>query len=698
MSNTQQLALSIQPIISYPRQAQVGKTYLMTIDLQSSEDEWPYEEEEYPIYCMLDTSQLFICQPLGEPAVVLHRFGGSYGAAEFLLTAAQEEMQGEITVTLANSWGVPIRVLSLGQISVTQVVTKNEETVITYERPIYEDQNLERNSRNRFVRNPYIIGRPIHERDKFFGREHVFHFIEDNLNQDVKVILLHGQRGIGKSSVLRQISNFIKSNDFIFVQFDLQHQSQSSLSNIIHNLAIAIIEEIGIEADNLEIPTITQLEEDINLFSELFLLNIYQEIKDKKIVLLIDEFDVVNKSDINISDINIVEQQTFYPYLKKLLKEHDKLFIIPVIEGYLTDFPNLLRLFMSAPHQSIGLLDDISAERMITNPAEGILTYQPEAIKEILQLSAGHPCFTQVICSVLFEQARENNKWTIERGDVEYILYRAIEKADSFLQSFWQVLTDEERIIMSAVAEAQKIAIETQRRFPEEPLDLLIRNNIVQTEQLYQAWERLIENSYLSDDGGKLTVELIRFWLLQYHPLQYQIQNFLSFIKRQESQAELQTQKEQEDIVKNLMGAANYWCQQGQNQLALQLYEQALLLKPNDFNISVSLAEQYLQAKDFEKSLELYEQLLQADYQSFKEGYCNALSEYGHYLIIQGEYALAKEKYHNILEIEPNTRSAIQKILEIETHEQKSVIANEVSSNQGWVSKAMAFIRRIIER
>jgi hypothetical protein len=34
MSDTQQLPLSVQPVISYPREAQMGKTYLMTIDLQ----------------------------------------------------------------------------------------------------------------------------------------------------------------------------------------------------------------------------------------------------------------------------------------------------------------------------------------------------------------------------------------------------------------------------------------------------------------------------------------------------------------------------------------------------------------------------------------------------------------------------------------------------------------------------------------
>ncbi|AUB39628.1 ABC-type branched-chain amino acid transport system, periplasmic component [Nostoc flagelliforme CCNUN1] len=429
-------------------------------------------------------------------------------------------------------------------------------------------------------------------------------------------------------------------------------------------IATEITEKLGINRDKLQIPTNAQLEKDINLFSEVFLPNVYQEIQDKKIVLLLDEFDVANK---DISDINIVEQQTLFPYLKSLLKEQDKLFIIPVIGRYLNDLPNLLSLFKGAPSELIGLLDDTSAKRMIVNPAEGILTYESEAIKEILQLSARHPCFTQVICSALFEQARENNKWSIERADVECILKKAIETADSFSQSFWHVLTVEERIIMSAVAEAQKIAIEQKRRVPEEPLDLLKKKEINQTEQLSQAWNRLIENHYLSEDGRKLRVELIRCWLLQYHSLENEIQS----LKRQE----LQTQENEnvEDIVKNLLGVAKFWSEQGKHELASQRYEQALTINPNNFNIKVSLAEQYLQVQDYSKSLELHKQLFQVDSQSYKEGYIDALSEYGHHLIITREYTQAKEQYNKILEIEPNRKSAIQKILEIETYEKKSI-------------------------
>lgn len=111
---TDQLSsIAIQPLVIYPRKAQVGKTYLMTVDLQSAEKlEWQYEEEEYPIYCKVDGNSL-INRPLGEPVIVLHRFGGSYGEANFLLTPTKKDLRGQIRVCLINKWGVPFRTLCL---------------------------------------------------------------------------------------------------------------------------------------------------------------------------------------------------------------------------------------------------------------------------------------------------------------------------------------------------------------------------------------------------------------------------------------------------------------------------------------------------------------------------------------------------------------------------------------------------------
>lgn len=117
MSVSSQRKITFKPIISYPSKAQVGRSYLMTIDLQltSRYDEWRYDDEEYPVWLILDTMPLFSFEPVGEndSLVVLHRFGGTYGPATFLLTARQEVVKGKIEITLVNRWGVAIDHISL---------------------------------------------------------------------------------------------------------------------------------------------------------------------------------------------------------------------------------------------------------------------------------------------------------------------------------------------------------------------------------------------------------------------------------------------------------------------------------------------------------------------------------------------------------------------------------------------------------
>ena len=121
--------LSVKPIIHYPRVAQVGKTYLMTIDLEVEEGfEWQYDEEEYPIYCEVD-SELFSSKPVGEPVIVLHRFGGSYGEVKFLLTSAIKPEGGKIRVILINRHGVPFKVLNLEDILLKEDVAQQPEVI-----------------------------------------------------------------------------------------------------------------------------------------------------------------------------------------------------------------------------------------------------------------------------------------------------------------------------------------------------------------------------------------------------------------------------------------------------------------------------------------------------------------------------------------------------------------------------------------
>ncbi len=112
------LSLRLKPIISYPREAQIGQRYVMTIDVQLAIPDlpWQYAEEEYPITFLLNSYPYFKAQPLSSknPTLVLHRLGGTYGPVEYLLTAADHEIpSGKISLTFLNASGIPITKIEL---------------------------------------------------------------------------------------------------------------------------------------------------------------------------------------------------------------------------------------------------------------------------------------------------------------------------------------------------------------------------------------------------------------------------------------------------------------------------------------------------------------------------------------------------------------------------------------------------------
>ena len=380
--------------------------------------------------------------------------------------------------------------------------------------------------------NPYIIGIPIDEPKCFFGREDIFQFIEDNLKQNAKVILLYGQRRIGKSSVLSQVRNFVQLEQFFFVILSLEGKSQKTLSEILHEIAVEVREyledELELELDHITPPSPQDLQQDQKLFSDHFLKQVFEVIEGKNIVFLIDEFDVLGEHSQGTASTH------FFPYLKSLIDEQEKLFIIPVVGRQLDDMPNLLNLFHQAPHQRIGLLSERNAKRLITKPAKDVLEYNSDAIQAILELSSGHPYLTQVICFALFSKARDEGQPRVTREDVDSVVDKAIEIGEGGLAWFYDGLPIPERVIFSAVAEAQKIAAQKAEFAVEEPLTLLRNYGVIQTKSLVQAAESLVKWGFLdvAEASGlprktaspyKVKIELVRRWLVKRHPLLQEI-------------------------------------------------------------------------------------------------------------------------------------------------------------------------------
>jgi len=493
--------------------------------------------------------------------------------------------------------------------------------------------------------NPYVIGRPIYKPELFFGRESLFQFVGDNLIQGSQVILLHGQRRIGKSSVLAQIPNFVMPDKFAFVLFDLQDKNAMSVGAVLHRLAKEVRDNFQLSPEIIKLPTVAEFENKKEIFSESFLPQVTRELEGRNLVLLLDEFDVLSNYNPNSAD------EHFFPYLQSLIAGHPQLFIVPVVGRRVEDMPKLLSLFRRAPQWEIGLLDDRSARQLIVKPAEGVLEYEEEAIAAIIELTAGHPYFTQVICFALFGEARQEDRWRVSRTDVEKVADKAIEIAEGGLQWFRDGLPVAERVVFSAVAEAQQIAAAKGDRFGGEPISLLKEYGVVETEALIEAGGRLVDWGFLDlvdvrerFPRYKFIVELVRRWLVKRYPLRDEIW-------------ELEKVSSEANRIYELAGEFA----QNSAKNILSFYEEALEINPNHFKALFELGEGYLEVEDFKKAAIVYKRLYKVNPLRAEDGLVKSLLGYGSQLIEAGETELARKQFGQVLEIEPDNQIAWEK-------------------------------------
>ncbi|MCF2150121.1 AAA family ATPase [Desmonostoc muscorum LEGE 12446] len=378
-------------------------------------------------------------------------------------------------------------------------------------------------------RNPYVIGRPINEPKTFFGRQKQIAFIEENLRQGEKVILLHGQRRIGKSSLLQNIPQLVKVDNFAFVSFDLEYHSQDKLENLLENLAETIVEQLEIPPDKVAIPKAQQIEEEKDIFCAKFLPKIYEHLKDQNLVLLLDEFDALNNKHIG------VELESLFKQLKNIAHKNSKLFVIIFAGRKPADISNLLKIFPKVPVARVGLLDNESIKQLIIEPVGGSLSYEPTAIQAITDLSAGHPYFIQILCFAVFSRARELQKWEVAQEDVENIIDKAVELAEAGFAWYWEALSVTEKVVFSAVAEAQKITLEkNDQELEKDPLMLLkSHQDVLSRDLLEKLTEELTLKGFLNEQGNKVKIELVQRWLIQRHPLWHEIRELEKLDKQE---------------------------------------------------------------------------------------------------------------------------------------------------------------------
>jgi tetratricopeptide (TPR) repeat protein len=489
--------------------------------------------------------------------------------------------------------------------------------------------------------NPYVVGTPLTGPYGFFGREEIIQLVRETFSLPRQnVIVLYGQRRTGKTSLLHQLKNNL-SDAFRSAIFDLQGRAKHSLTRVLYDLAQAIARSIDFPA-----PSEAQLARS-DYFQAGFLPKVFDQLGNTRLLLLFDEFDVLGDEPLETE----AASETLFPYLQTLIAQEPRLGFVFVVGRRVDQLPIHYRsIFKQAVFQKLSYLQRDEAIQLISQPAAGILNYQPAATDAILDLTAGHPYLTQLVCHVLFNRLQRDGISTVTSADVERVVDKALEVGTGALDWFWEGLPRSERIVLAAVAQVTS----GDRPATEEQILQVLHEYRIRLlgAELTSAPQRLVDWEIIQpvgSDGFRCSVELVRRWIVKEHPL-----------SRAKQDIDLVSPRATR-YYKNARDAHL----SGDLPAAIDDYRRALAVNPNHSAAQLGLAQALHESGQSVEAIAEYEKAYKLDPIGARDGLIAVRLDHGKSLQHSGQVDKAIAEYKRILAVAPADEEAQQRLIDI---------------------------------
>ena len=278
--------------------------------------------------------------------------------------------------------------------------------------------------------NPYISGEPVRREDMFFGREELLQRILDTLHSNS--IMIHGERRIGKTTLLYQLAARLRETDdpdywFLPAYVDLEGTEQEDFFHLLMEEIVSALRSLSdMTADQKAVMGLldyvdtrsddyTDRDFSRDLRTILEVLDEYgQTMKDGRslrLILLMDEMDVMSHYD------QVVQQRLRRIFMRdfssslgavvagiQISKAWDR------VESPWYNLFNEIELEPFDREQAIELLED---------PVREVYSYEPAALEAIIDHSNGRPFRLQQYGLEAITHMLADNRRRVTEADVE---------------------------------------------------------------------------------------------------------------------------------------------------------------------------------------------------------------------------------------------------------------------------------------
>lgn len=322
--------------------------------------------------------------------------------------------------------------------------------------------------------SPYVCGDPITPKreELFVGREETLETISRSVQATGNVILLEGNRRAGKTSILKHLEGTTGVPGWFGAYASLQGAEGSKqgvgvpteevFRTLARSIAVSVHtlggetplpngETLSPDAKTLAVPKACRAGisaegpfADFAAYLEVMLELL--EGRDLRLLLMLDEFDKLQEGiDNGVTSPQVPEN------IRYLVQNN------PRFSAILTGSRRLRRLreehwsalYGLGTHVGVKTLDPVSAERLMTYPVRGRLTYSREAVERCTHLTAGQPYLIQCVCNQIFNTAVRSGIRSITVDVVQSAADRLIEENEHFASLWDYAGTDRRRYLLA---------------------------------------------------------------------------------------------------------------------------------------------------------------------------------------------------------------------------------------------------------
>jgi len=305
----------------------------------------------------------------------------------------------------------------------------------------------------------------------------------------------------------------------------MQGKAARGTLDFLYSLADDIVYELEDRAIAVTLPPRPDFAESPEfVFRSRFLRSVYDVLpqdsngRPKHLLLMFDEFEELQK---RVQDGKL--EPEIFPFLRNLMQHEDLLDFVFAgthkLEELGAEYWSIL--FNIASYNKITFLTPDDARRLITEPVAPHIEYDPLAIERIIDVSGGHPYFTQVICHELVAYHNESQRSYFTANDVEEVLDRIVERGEAHFKFIWAESTPIEQAVLLALADL----LETDETAGADEVQAVLDKRAIDLNgaSLTSVLDNLEMSDILTRSGPRSSlyrfkIDLIRRWIYATRP------------------------------------------------------------------------------------------------------------------------------------------------------------------------------------